>query len=321
MRLLASARKLFQKIKRSRKGPVLATACPPMAAPIPPPPSRPVLAPPEVRWTSRAIRKGVLKDKWGTLNGNVLQLKDMRSGYWNNRLVAPNVFVYQFPRRRDASLVSVIRLRRDTLSVHLFTSLAARDEYYGEWRITDWDEAVDEAKGEMRLTRVSVQSDDIARRYVDDGVTRERSASEAKHHTLLRSLFPSPEWLVRHEPDALVDLYEPTVVDGIDRSWRCAATRSYTCDFVVARRGGYERFYVESKCRVEDVTDEAVAKARVLRDKMCTRVLFLAGHGDDLAWMDMGDARDGGEEEGEDETDRPVLVSDPRSRLSCPTAV
>ena len=81
-------------------------------------------------------------------------------------------------------------------------------------------------------------------------------------------------------------IHEPSVVDGQARN-AVQMSRSYTCDFVLAK--GTQRLCVESKPTVAHVTEEALAKCRRLRDTTLTRVLVLAGSGnEDVRWLDVG---------------------------------
>ena len=82
------------------------------------------------------------------------------------------------------------------------------------------------------------------------------------------------------------------MVDGVARDIAGKIARSYTCDFVVASRHGCARLCVESKPCEEHVTAEALAKARILRDRALTRVVIMCGGAAPL--LDLG-APGGGE--------------------------
>ena len=110
-----------------------------------------------------------------------------------------------------------------------------------------------------------------------------RSRNERLHARLLAAEFAAADgWTVRFEPETLLDVHEPSVVDGARRA---DITRSYTCDFVALR--GAQRLCIESKPCEEHVTAEALHKCRVLRDRTLTRVVVMAGaHAP--RWLDVG---------------------------------
>ena len=222
-----------------------------------------------VRWTSKRTPSQHVPKRWGEFEGDdLLRLKDTGSEYWANRLVRPNTFSYTFPARSsrewEAALVKTIRKRVGTqrpLKVHLFaTPSGGKNEYYGEWAVSEVKEG--SRKSVMTLKRLEVQEDEA--RYVHD-FGGHRSQNELAHDHLLRTrFFPEAQgWVVRHEPETLLDLHQPSVVDGLQRDV-VETGRSYTCDFVLQR--GLERLCVESKPTVQHVTDEARTKCRLLRD-------------------------------------------------------
>lgn len=238
------------------------------------------LAADDVRWT--AAPADYPPRQWGDVVSGEVRLKDTRTNKWPNRLVRNNHFVYCLPRapRSDweRQLVRHILevVRRERHVVRLFATPGSRNESYGAWRCVSVRTLP--ASLELDLKRLEHQDGKGTKRPREE----ERSANEARHHDLLRRLFP--EWTVRHEPETLLDLHEPTVVDGVSRRNDDVA-RSYTCDFVVSK--GFRRFCVESKPCESHVTEAAVSKARLLRDRTLSQVVFLVGEGDASKWYDL----------------------------------
>jgi hypothetical protein len=244
-----------------------------------------------VQWTAQPCANPPAP--WGVFRRpDLLLLKDTRTARWNNRLEAPNRFVYVYPRVGrggddvwEKELVDGIRDRVESgrpLFVHLFATPGSRNEFYGEWIA---QKLVPKGAGsvELVLYRLATQTPGLypPRKPM-------RSQNEARHAELLARLLP--HWVVEHEPETLLDLHEPTVVDGVARNHLDAVSRSYTCDFVLAR--GLARVCVESKYDEHGVTPEALSKARLLRDRTLTRVVFLVGHAEgDVRWLDLGEVR------------------------------
>lgn len=257
------------------------------------PPSSWALATADVAWTSVRCDDTHAPSCWGELVEDVLRLKDTRGKYWRNRLESPDRFVYAFPTapKYDWERPFLKRLgdrlyTGKPLWVHLFSTPGSRIEYYGEWVVVDVRPKVRAGVSELVLARLREQSEALRLHYATDAV-RYRSRNESAHAELLAELFPPDRWVIRHEPETLLDLHEPSVVDGVPRSVT-DMTRSYTCDFVVASRAGSQRLCIESKPCLEHVTDEALAKCRVLRDVTLTRVVIVAGARDDARWLDVG---------------------------------
>lgn len=248
-----------------------------------------------VAWTASLSDNGRCPSQWGELlrENNVLRLKDTRGKYWRNRLASPSRFVYAFPSsaKYDWEQAFLKRLNRrlytgKPLWVHLFSTPGSRNEYYGEWVVVDVRVEVRPGVSEMELARLRDQSPELRVAY-GTGAVRYRSRNESAHASLLERLFPKEGWIVCHEPETLLDIHEPSVVHGVARTVT-SMTRSYTCDFVVASRTGAKRLCIESKPCLEHVTDEALAKCRVLRDATLTRVVVVAGEGEDVRWLDVG---------------------------------
>lgn len=250
-----------------------------------------------VCWSSVPAKRTQMPSYWGDWKGkDVLRLKDTRGKYWCNELVAPNQFAYTYPSRnhrseRDAELVESIhaRLQKATpLVVHLFSTPGSRDEFYGEWVITHHGTAPGRDNvGVLTLSRLAAQSPSVLRGYTAGPATRCRSHNEVVHGQLLSTLFPEKDWVVRHEPETLMDLHELSVVDGVAVDVT-GTTRSYTSDYVIASRHGCGRVCIESKPHVDHVTPQALVKARMLRDRTCTRVVFMVGSGEEVRWIDLG---------------------------------
>ena len=248
----------------------------------------------DVRWNARPAKNHVLPKTWGAFDASgTLLLKDTRSKYWKNRLVAPNKFIYSFPKcdknTSVRALVHRIRTRVTPdapLCVHLFSTPGSRNEFYGEWVVSEIVHDTPRTDvSELVLSRLVTQHAAVADAYAADP-TAHRSKNETWHATVLDNLFPEPRWIVRHEPETLLDLHDLSVVDGVAKDV-CDLTSSYTCDFVVASKDGCQRLCVESKPSAESVTEEALVKCRILRDRTFSRVVFLVGsHA--LRWLDMG---------------------------------
>lgn len=244
-------------------------------------------------WTAIPACNSAMPDQWGELRGaDVLRLKDTKRSYWCNELLAADHFVYKFPKSPKATwecrLVDAIQNRHESLVVHLFSTPAARNEYHGEWDIDRI--APDKSRSnvvEMHLRRRPMQSTELADRYRE---TRgpHRSLNERLHHALIDQLFPPEDWVVAHEPETLLDLKVPSVVDGVAQT-AAAQVRQYTCDFVVCHRRTCARLCIESKPTREHAEEPtAMAKCRLLRDKTLTRVAVVAGVGEDVTWLDVG---------------------------------
>ena len=253
-----------------------------------------------VEWDSVPTENVHMPKEWGEFEGgdDLLRLKDTRGKYWKNTLVSPNTFRYTFPRRSrrewEERLSHRICRRVQTgtpLKVHLFATPAARNEYYGEWVVSQLEMGEGSDKCVLTLKRLEEQADMGRYTHVFDA---RRSKNEVLHHTLLSTLFfPEEEgWIVTHEPETLMDLHQPSVKRGVPQDV-VKTSRSYTCDFVASRK--CERICIESKPCVEHVTPEALAKCRMLRDRTLSRVLFMCGHRHDLKWMDMGEPGGGSE--------------------------
>jgi len=269
------------------------------------------VAPPSVRWTARRVDGRRVPRRWGELRADRLRLKDTRGAFWKNRLEAPNRFVYVFPTRAthpwEEDLLRAMRARvatRRPLRVELYATPGSRNESYGEWVVGDLRDTKRGNVSELTLYRLREQppADEAAHEAAGEGARREgapaphRSRNEALHDALLRTIFPPADWTVVHEPETLLDLHEPTVVDGVARDVAGKLSRSYTCDFVVASRRGCARLCVESKACEEHVTAEALTKARLLRDRSFTRVVIMCG-GAAPRWLDLGAPGGGGAEE------------------------
>ena len=270
----------------------------------------PRLAPSDVRWTATQAAARQVPAQWGELSttsggDELLLLKDTRREYWNNRLVAPNRFVYSFPRSSgvpfERALRGVLKRRvhpeRPPLRVRLFSTPGSRNEYYGEWVVSELrTQTTRHNVSELHLVRLADQPPEVAasiaggRRVAAEEGRRPayRSRNEARHAEELAVYFPPADWSVHHEPETLLDLHQPSVVDGVAQDVT-DTTHSYTCDFVVAHRRESRRVCVESKPHESHVTDAALAKGRMLRDRTLARVLVMAG--DATApprWYDFG---------------------------------
>lgn len=242
-----------------------------------------------VCWTSTAASRDDVPTKWGAFRtDDLLLLKDTRGSHYKNTLVAPNRFVYEIPTRPKPWEVGLVtrlrdRFQRDPpLLVDLYSTPGARDESYGRWVL----HAIANGPHVSRLTllRLAEQpptSGRAPRAY--------RSLNEECHASLLATAFPDTDWIVEHEPETVLDLHQPSVVDG-KACDAVATSRSYTCDFVVAQKKGCRRLCVESKPCEEHVDAAAVAKARFLRDATLARVVFVVG-GASPRWLDLGPPR------------------------------
>lgn len=266
------------------------------------------VAPSNVRWTARVVGNERVPRQWGEfVNDHHLRLKDTRHRYWRNRLEAPNRFVYQFPARGrhewERALVARLRARvaqTDVpLRVELFATPGSRNEAYGAWAVTRL-RPVSGDVCELTLARLRDQDEPCGNTHNNkhtavDGDPLYRSRNEQAHSLLLADVFPPADgWVVRHEPETLMDLHEPTVVDGVARDPTADLTRSYTCDFVVAR--GAVRICVESKPCESHVTPQALAKCRLLRDRTLSRVVILCGDAHKVRWYDLGSPSHAAEE-------------------------
>ena len=202
-----------------------------------------------VKWTASRTHKAHVPKTWGVLHDHVLLLKDTRRVY-RNRLEAPGRFVYQIPthptKEWEAQLVRGIRKRvlsGDKVWVHLFSTPGSRDEFFGEWVVQELIRDVVPGTSELVLRRLRDQSPDVSAAYGCDGGGGEpreeeaasdpyRSINEGVHADLLETLLPG--WTIRHEPETLLDIHEPSVIDGVVRT-TTDMTSSYTCDFVACR--------------------------------------------------------------------------------------
>lgn len=264
-----------------------------------PPPSSP-LADASVEWTSiRVERNRIVPESWGEFRSSVLFLKDTHRGMWQNRLEAPNRFVYVLPKEgkyhKERQLCGAIRQRHAdgrALRVHLYATPGSRQEYYGEWEAVGLKDA-GPTRMELVLGRLETQPDvaSFKRKRDEDAF---RSNNERAHHRMLLDLFPEAEWIVEHEMDTLTDLHAPSVVNGVPQALELS---TYTCDFLVAGLRDGVRFYVESKDREEAVDAKAREKCRLLRDRTLSRVFVAAGRGADVRWLDFGPPRSKVEEE------------------------
>jgi hypothetical protein len=241
-----------------------------------------------VRWTSTSAARDDVPQSWGAFrDDDLLLLKDTRGRYYKNRLVAPNEFVYVIPTHPkpwEEGVVTRLRARfeRDPpLLVDLYSTPGARDESYGRWvlrRIVNGPKVCN-----LHLLRLADQP------LRPTHVPTYRSANETHHARVLEEAFPSSDWVVAHEPETVLDLHQPSVVDGVPVD-EVTTTRSYTCDFVVTEKRGWRRLCVESKPCEEHVTPEALVKARFLRDATLARVVFMVG-GVQPRWLDLGAPR------------------------------
>ena len=103
------------------------------------------LAEPTVKWTSIPVqRRYVVPSRRGELRQSHLLLKDTRRKKWNKRLVSPHRYAYVIPTVGSESwerdLCSDIHRRHRegrNVFVHLYATPGSREEYYGEWVISD----------------------------------------------------------------------------------------------------------------------------------------------------------------------------------------
>lgn len=258
------------------------------------------IAPSDVKWESKRASQQDIPGNWGDFKGEILRLKDTRHPFWKNRLDSPNTFVYSIPSHHHADWESrVIRRileRHGTTKdvvVHLFATPGSRNEDYGFWIVDEVKHNVRPKVSELWLKRLLDQDEYTVitatsrKRSMTARIDGYRSKNEDRHSDLLARKFPPDKWIVCHEPETVLDLHEPTVVDGRMRT-AAEMVNSYTCDFVVASKDGARRLCVESKPCVEHVTDTAILKCRRLRDSTLTRVCFLVGNGDNSKWLDIG---------------------------------
>lgn len=245
-------------------------------------------------WTSTLADNAMLPRTWGRRcdADAVVQLKDTqkRNGFWRNYLAAPDCFVYCIPpapvHAWEREVVDALRAK--THEVHLFSTPNGRDEWYGVWCVSSLREQVRPGVTEVVLARKEPQDPLIARRYEwRADATRFRSRNERAHARLLEDLFPSPDWTVSHEPETLLDVHAPSVVDG-KATGGLQTSRSYTCDFVVSHTRNCMRVCIESKPCEEKIDAEALFKARTLRDRTRSRVVIMCGSEWEVRWWDLG---------------------------------
>ena len=239
------------------------------------------LAPQNAEWDAVPAGGGTVPTLWGARSEDgTLDLKDTRGTYWRNTLVSPNEFHYEFPvieRRAPLQAVvdALLKAAPCTL-VRLYATPGARNEYYGEWLLeTVVRTRPDRARAVLRRLAVQPAPPQTGCGY--------RSHNEAVHAAFLATLLPG--WRVAHEPETVLDLHTPSVVRGVAQSPQ-ALSRSYTCDFVACK--GLARMCIESKPCMDHVTSAALCKARFLRDRSLTRVVFMVGTGEAVEWLDMG---------------------------------
>jgi len=248
-------------------------------------------------WSSLLCHHRAAPQQWGEVTGgNLIRLKDTGGTFWDNKLLSPSEFAYNYPSA-EVGFVAEMRalLRREPHArVHLFYRKGSNTEFLGEWTV-DEDRVLDAKRRQLLLRRSEAQSEKVVEQYALQAASGkrkrvERSHNEKVHGEYLRThVFPESEWLLRHEPETmhLVDVPAPSVVDGAYHTAPCFG--EYTCDYVVSHREGMARVCVESKPCVEFVDEMAIAKARKLRDLTYTRVVVMAGSGvDDLRWLDLG---------------------------------
>ena len=168
------------------------------------------------------------------------------------------------------------------VEVRLFSVAHGRNHYLGEFSAGDVRYDRLENRTFVKLHRYNAQSDALKCAY--QSRKRPRSKREAMHLSSIQTLL-GPEWTIFHEPEAAVNFDTPLVEDGEMVSW-CSA--SYTVDYVAASRKGCGRLCFESKYDLAGVTDSALLKCRVLRDQSLCRTIIVAGHGQDLRWLDFG---------------------------------
>ena len=266
------------------------------------PPVRVTIAKRDVRWTSIRARNKAAPDKWGCYVGKVLLLKDTRKSVYNNELVAPNRFQYEIPAFStyawERQLIERIQSDWDacrTTVVHLFSTPGSRNEYYGEWVVADLAPNPDRVRNKiLHLRRLADQDPTVTSSYAIGPVKSEqRSPNERWHGRVLDETLPSG-YIVDHEPETLMDLHDPTVVDGEPQDLRVLSD-SYTTDYVVTGKGGLVRLCIESKANERDMNLPGVfEKCRVLRDRVMLRVVIMVGGDGDPAkirYFDFGPPR------------------------------
>jgi len=260
-----------------------------------------LVAGPDIKWTAERVEKESMPKEWGEMRDGKLLLKDTRGSFWKNKLVSPNEFEYLFPRNpsREWEKDIVTRIFQSVreaysdpnkaLTVKLYSTPGSRDEYYGEW----FAEKVSPsgARG-MKLTMKRKRYQEKEQALFDEG-KKHRSKNEAHHEKLLKEVYLRG-WNVVHEPETILDIHEPSVVDGKERSVATGMTRSYTCDFVANK--GWKRVCIESKPCRDLVTEESLSKCRILRDRTLTRVVMMVGGRVNVEWLDFGSSDDPKEE-------------------------
>lgn len=262
----------------------------------------PTTAPDTIRWTATQAASRYVPRHWGEMRDEVLILKDTRHPYWNNRLVAPNHFIYSFPSRSanptDVKLHSIFKQKIEhatkPLRIHLFSTPGSRNEYFGEWVLAGVSSNTADGSGrksnvgELELRRLAAQDEALVDVYADRSAPKYRSRNEGMHAEQLVVLFPNEDWILKHEPETMIDTHQPSVVDGVAVDI-VGMSHSYTCDFIVAHRRDSRRVCIESKPHESHVDDVAIAKGRLLRDRTLTRVLIMAGDSSaSPRWYDFG---------------------------------
>lgn len=251
----------------------------------------------DVEWDATRACDECVPQRWGKWADGRLKLKDTQGGKYVNTLDAPNQFTYKLPpgdyiKPWEQALVDRLERERDTAVVELFSSPGSRNEYYGEWAVHDMQETM------VRLRRLRSQTPGLAAKYAGKAGPAYRSKNEKWHGEVLCALFPEEDgYVVRHEPETVMDVHVPTVVGGRPNGPRLVSA-TYTCDYVVCHREGTFRLCVESKPSVESLTDEAKAKCRFLKTNVHQRVVAMVGTTfTGCSYYDFGRIGDG--EEGE----------------------
>lgn len=215
----------------------------------------------------------------------VLFLKDTQKGVYSNQLLeGGHLFSYELPmfpsskdtQRMKATVLEAVQSQR-ALIVRLFCVSNARNHYLGEFvpvRVETGHRCC------VILHRLKNQDIKLLQAYALKP-TRKRSRSESLHFDALQSTFEN--WSVTYEPEAAVNLTSNLVKDGRMSTW---ASDTYTVDFICSL--GPFRICVESKFSQEDMDEKSKMKCLQLRDNSYTRVIGLAGHGEDQLWYDFG---------------------------------
>lgn len=243
----------------------------------------------KVEWDSVPVGKEHVPARWGELRGEVLALKDTQKSSYSNKLVAPNRFHYMLPLRGrtdwEEDLLDAIRRGIGAREVHLFSTPASRNEFYGVWILY----SLERKEGHQILTLYRLKHQDPSLGYEHGGATEFRSRNEEWHGQVLSSLFPTH--ILRHEPESILDLHRLSVERGVQREFS-KTSQTYTIDFVLSSNCGLRRLYVESKPSHEFVTDESLFKCRDLRDRNACRVVFMIGsrgEGEEkIRYLDLG---------------------------------